>query len=107
MMLSRQRLVKKIDPIEREKTVTEYVKYYEKHGMLMRDAKERLTQSYPFHPSLIDTLYDRVSTIPNFNQTRGMFRLLARIIRLIVNEKNRLQHNGIVRCSTHKPRDSR
>ena len=81
------RLVKKIDPIEREKTVTEYVKYYEKHGMPMRDAKERLTQSYPFHPSLIDTLYDRVSTIPNFNQTRGMFRLLARIIRLIVNEK--------------------
>jgi len=37
--------------------------------------------SYPFHPELLITLNRKVSTIPNFQRTRGALRLLARVIR--------------------------
>jgi hypothetical protein len=37
--------------------------------------------SYPFHPDLITVLDKRLSTIPNFQRTRGALRLLARTVR--------------------------
>lgn len=37
--------------------------------------------SYPFHPDLIRVLDKRLSTIPNFQRTRGALRLLARAVR--------------------------
>lgn len=38
-------------------------------------------RTYPFHPSLVRVLDKRLSTIPNFQRTRGALRLLARVIR--------------------------
>ncbi|REE63396.1 uncharacterized protein DUF499 [Streptomyces sp. 3212.3] len=40
-----------------------------------------ITRTYPFHPSLIRILDKRLSTIPNFQRTRGALRLLARVVR--------------------------
>ena len=40
-----------------------------------------ISRTYPFHPSLIQVLDKRLSTIPNFQRTRGALRLLARAIR--------------------------
>jgi hypothetical protein len=37
--------------------------------------------SYPFHPDLMTVLDKRLSTIPNFQRTRGALRLLARTVR--------------------------
>ncbi len=37
--------------------------------------------SYPFHPDLVRVLDKRLSTIPNFQRTRGALRLLARAVR--------------------------
>ena len=82
------RLVKNINHIERDKTVGEYLKYYEERGLASPDMREKLEKSYPFHPYLIDTLYDRVSTISKFNQTRGMLRFLARVIRQIKEDRS-------------------
>ncbi len=42
--------------------------------------KEKLRQAYPFHPQLIDTLYERWSTYPTFQRTRGTLRLLAEVV---------------------------
>lgn len=81
------RLVKHVDETEKATTIQEYANYYEKHGMDVGDMLEKMERSYPFHPSLIDILHKRVSTIGKFNQTRGMLRLLARIIRQVVDEK--------------------
>ena len=39
--------------------------------------EELLTRAYPFHPELIRVLDKRLSTIPNFQRTRGALRLLA------------------------------
>lgn len=40
-----------------------------------------VSRTYPFHPALIRVLDKRLSTIPNFQRTRGALRLLARAIR--------------------------
>ena len=81
------RLVERVDEESKRSTIQEYADYYEKHGMDVGDMLEKMEKSYPFHPSLIDVLHDRVSTIGKFNQTRGMLRLLARIVRQVVEEK--------------------
>ena len=84
----RTRMVREINSAERDKTVREYSQYYKDNGIVLElDFEEKLSKSYPFHPFLIDTLYDRVSTISKFNQTRGMLRLLGRVIRQIKEEK--------------------
>ncbi len=40
-----------------------------------------VARTFPFHPGLIRVLDKRLSTIPNFQRTRGALRLLARVIR--------------------------
>lgn len=40
-----------------------------------------IEDSYPFHPELLTALNEKVSTIPNFQKTRGALRLLARVVR--------------------------
>ena len=81
------RLVERVDEESKRSTILEYADYYEKNGMDVGDMLEKMEKSYPFHPSLIDILHDRVATIGKFNQTRGMLRLLARIVRQVVEEK--------------------
>ena len=83
----RARLVEHVDGDARRSTIQEYARYYEKHGMEVGDILDKIERSYPFHPSLIDILHERVSTIGKFNQTRGMLRLLARIVRQVIEEK--------------------
>lgn len=42
--------------------------------------RERILAAYPFHPSLIDTLYLRWGSHNDFQRTRGVLRLLASIV---------------------------
>ncbi len=46
--------------------------------------------SYPFHPDLVRVLDKRLSTIPNFQRTRGALRLLARVVRRIWDDNTEL-----------------
>lgn len=43
--------------------------------------QSEMVQDYPFHPELLTTLNRKTSTIPNFQKTRGVLRLLAQTIR--------------------------
>jgi len=45
-----------------------------------------IARTYPFHPDLIMVLDKRLSTIPNFQRTRGALRLLARTVRVLWEE---------------------
>ena len=49
--------------------------------------KAEMWKSYPFHPELIDTLNRKLSTLPNFQRTRGVLRLLALVVRDLWQEK--------------------
>jgi hypothetical protein len=42
--------------------------------------REQLERAYPFHPLLIDALYTRWGSHPDFQRTRGVLRLLASIV---------------------------
>lgn len=42
--------------------------------------REQIERAYPFHPLLIDALYTRWGSHPDFQRTRGVLRLLASII---------------------------
>ncbi len=42
--------------------------------------RDKLRKAYPFHPDLIDTLFERWSTFPTFQRTRGVLQLLARVV---------------------------
>jgi len=41
---------------------------------------DRLEREYPFHPTIIDTLTEKIDTIPKFQRTRGALKLLARAV---------------------------
>jgi len=42
--------------------------------------KEKIKKAYPFHPELIDVLFERWGTIPTFQRTRGVLTLLAEVV---------------------------
>lgn len=50
------------------------------HGGTFAD---QVASTYPFHPALVRVLDKRLSTIPNFQRTRGALRLLAGTVRLL------------------------
>jgi len=83
-----KRLVREIDDEERRDAVSEYMGYYTDEG-LVTDPKfqERLEKSYPIHPDFVDMLYERVSTISKFNQTRGTLRFLALVLNDIYEKR--------------------
>jgi hypothetical protein len=45
------------------------------------DYSKRIEDCYPFHPRLIDTAKERLGPLPEFQRSRGVLRLFARIIR--------------------------
>jgi hypothetical protein len=63
-----------------------YWDYYQAHaGDLPRKVREvayreRMMRAYPFHPEMVDILYERWGSMPNFQRTRGVLRLLAMVV---------------------------
>src|SRR5262249_29946673 len=49
--------------------------------------RTEVAQDYPFHPELLTTLNRKTSTIPNFQKTRGVLRLLAQVVRDLWREE--------------------
>lgn len=49
----------------------------------------RLTASYPIHPEVFERLYEDWSTLPKFQRTRGVLRLMARLIHSLWSGDNR------------------
>ncbi len=51
------------------------------------DYAKRIAESYPFHPRLLDTAKDRLGALADFQRSRGVLRLFARIIRDVWERK--------------------
>jgi len=49
--------------------------------------RERIEHAYPFHPELIDVLYERWGSYPTFQRTRGVLRLLAEVVADLYKQK--------------------
>jgi hypothetical protein len=42
--------------------------------------RDKMEMAYPFHPDVVDILYEKWSTYPTFQRTRGVLRLLANVV---------------------------
>ncbi|HNX78022.1 MAG TPA: DUF499 domain-containing protein, partial [Candidatus Rifleibacterium sp.] len=50
---------------------------------------DRLMRAYPIHPEVFDRLYEDWSTLENFQRTRGVLKLMAKIIYRLWKNDNR------------------
>lgn len=55
-----------------------------------------LEKAYPFHPIIIDILYDRIATISEFNKTRGVLRLLSHVIKRVYQKRGNIDIDPII-----------
>jgi len=91
----RRRLFKSIGHEREQKRAVEALRqYYDEYARFFpdrlrsRDYKERMLQAYPFHPELIDLLYERWGPHPQFQRTRGALRLLALVLRRVFTQRD-------------------
>ena len=72
-----------------------FAEYYLEHGdKFPSDTKEgaylrRLSASYPIHPEIFERLYEDWSTLPKFQRTRGVLRLMAHIVHTLWRDNDR------------------
>ncbi|MFP4346160.1 MAG: ATP-binding protein [Anaerolineales bacterium] len=66
--------------------IHEYFQAYQEHhddlSPKARDLnyRQKMELAYPFHPDVIDILYEKWSTFSSFQRTRGVLRLLANVV---------------------------
>ncbi len=80
----RRRLFDEIaDPAARDQTCEAFVRMYSHdraeypQGVTERNYLERVKACYPIHPEIFDRLYSDWSSIPGFQRTRGVLRMMA------------------------------
>ncbi|MFA7542307.1 MAG: DUF499 domain-containing protein, partial [Lysobacterales bacterium] len=49
---------------------------------------ERMRAAYPIHPEVFERLYSDWSSLPNFQRTRGVLKLMARVIHRLWQDNN-------------------
>ncbi len=81
----RRRLFSNVELKKCESNIFEFLEYAEREGILpvgmeISEYKEKFTDSFPFLPDVIETLYHRWGSLPTFQRTRGVLRLLSLII---------------------------
>ena len=78
----RRRLFSRVDEIAVKEIVSEYIDYYENEGIVIEKAeyREKMLRSYPFHPEVIDLLHRRWGSLPTFQRTRGVLRILSLVV---------------------------
>lgn len=91
----RTRLFEDLGDVAKHKEVASaYFDIYQKMGNdAPSDAKEvtyreKIEKAYPFHPELIDVLYERWGSFPTFQRTRGVLRLLGLAVQDLFDQKD-------------------
>ncbi len=82
----RRRLFERIDGEAAKLVVATYMKTYESYrNELPSEVRSgeygrKMLKAFPFHPTLVEVLYERWGTLQTFQKTRGVLRLLARVV---------------------------
>ncbi len=87
----RRRLFSDIKESEAKKVISEFIEYAEKEGIIPAEMqpseyRDRFIDSYPFMPEVLDVLYHRWGSFPNFQRTRGVLRILSLVIDSLKNK---------------------
>jgi len=81
------------DKATHRKVADEYLELYRQLGEEVpsdyreEDYKRKMAKAYPFHPEIIDKLYERWSTFSTFQRTRGVLRFLAEVVGDLYNRE--------------------
>ncbi len=88
-----RRLFESVDPDAAQKISAQFFELFkrvneESQGLLPQhaltvDYAEEIPLSYPFHPRMLETAQDRLGAMPDFQRSRGVLRLFAKIIRSV------------------------
>jgi hypothetical protein len=86
----RRRLFSNVDLRQSESAISEFLEYIEREsvlpvGMEVSEYKIKFRDSFPFLPEVIETLYNRWGSLPIFQRTRGVLRLLSLVIYSLKN----------------------
>lgn len=98
----KKRLFEHIDENIGNLVAEEMQKFYVQNSNYLSDEIQTtdyfksLERAYPFHPSIIDILYDRISTISEFNKTRGVLRLLSHVLKRVYEQRGNLDIDLII-----------
>ncbi len=105
------RLFEDIDDEAAESIAQNYFQFYtDSDRQFQQEATEasyvdRLTREYPFHPTVLDTLTEKIDTIPRFQRTRGALKLLARAVYYLWNHQPDHYDRHFVRLYDLTPAD--
>ena len=87
-----KRLFSNINEKEAKDNIEEFLDYAEKENLFSGIDKsyyrEKFMKSFPFQPEVIDVLYRRWGSFPNFQRTRGVLRILALVVHSLKDSKN-------------------
>jgi len=88
-----KRLFTFIDRRAAEVTADAYMEMYRRNSELLPDVatsesfRARIVATYPFHPTLVDFLNNKLAVAENFQGTRGVLRVLALAVRSLWQQK--------------------
>ncbi len=90
-----RRLFKNIADADCQKACSEISRWYQENTAefptqaAQKDYETQLRDCYPFHPELLTQLYTEWGALSNFQQTRGVLKLMAPIIHYLWANDNR------------------
>lgn len=105
------RLFEDIESDKAETIAEAYFQYYaDSERQFPQEATDasfvdRLEREYPFHPAVIDTLTEKIDTIPKFQRTRGALKLLARGVYYLWNHRPKHYERHWIRLYDLTPAD--
>jgi len=82
-----KRLFTSIDREAAAETAEEYMRMYRRNSNLLpeeasgKNFRVRMTATYPFHPTLVNFLNNKLANAENFQGTRGVLRVLSLTVR--------------------------
>lgn len=88
-----KRLFLSIDRDAAKSVADEYIQLYQRNRTLLPEVanreimSRRLQENYPFHPTLVDYLTNKLTSVENFQGTRGVLRVLALAVRSLWNQR--------------------
>jgi hypothetical protein len=58
--------------------------------------ERRIEDSYPFHPELIDLMYQRWGSLPSYQRTRGALQFLATVVHALWERRGEGEPQGLI-----------
>jgi predicted AAA+ superfamily ATPase len=107
----RHRLFEEIHEDAAEEVAEKYHEFYQNssrtlpEGMEDVDYDERIEREYPFHPTVLSVLTEKIDSLPNFQRTRGALQLLARSIYHLWNNEPENYERHFLRIYDMTPAD--